>query len=95
MIPIVLVSLGLFNQSILTLNQIFHNRIWISSHIIPFLARIQIELFSCSSIEFNGSFIRIILNSSAKHLPECSQGSGQSCPLHLFTNYINPPPPQY
>jgi len=75
MLPVVLVSLGLFNQQILTLNEINTDHIWKLNQIIPFLARIQLELFSCSSIDYNGSFIRILVNSSVKTKAECSQGN--------------------
>jgi hypothetical protein len=96
MIPVVLVSLGLYNQSeyiqgksIFTLNEINFDRLWKSSQLIPFLARIQLELFSCSSIDFNGSFVRILVNSLPRPLPGCSQGPDGSCPLQLFTDYIH------
>lgn len=99
MIPIVLVALGLFDQTnfiqgnniipIFPLNEIFHNRLWKSSEMIPFLGRIQLQLVSCSSTDSNGPFVRILVNSSVKPLPGCSQGPGESCPLHLFVNYIN------
>jgi hypothetical protein len=91
MIPIVLVSLGLFNQSKYSfpLNEINDDRVWKSSQFIPFLGRIQFERFVCSSIDFNGSFIRILINSKPKPIPGCSQGPGDSCPLKYFLNYIN------
>jgi hypothetical protein len=91
MLPIVLVSLGLFNQStfLFPLNEINDDRIWKSSNIIPFLARIQFERFICSSIDYNGSFIRILINSKPKPIPGCSQGPAHSCPLQHFINYID------
>jgi len=92
MLPVVLVSLGLYNQSEylqFTLNQINNDRIWKLSNIIPFLGRIQLERFTCSSIDYNGSFIRIIVNSKPKTIPGCSQGPGDSCPLQHFIDYVD------
>ena len=91
MIPIVLVSLGLFNSSeqrSFPFNQINPNRLWKSSQIIPFLARVAFERLKCSSNAYNGSFVRIILNSSPQPLKECSSGPGFSCPLEDFHQYI-------
>ena len=91
-IPIVLVSLGLFKHSddiILSFNQINHYRTWKSSRMIPFLGRIAFERFNCLSSSYNGSFVRIILNSSPQPLKGCSSGPGDSCPLQQFHNYIN------
>ena len=99
MLVVVLVSLGLYNQTeyiqgnniklIYPLNNINYDRLFKSSEIMSFLSRIQIEIFSCSSIDYNGSFVRILVNSLVKPLPGCSQGPGDSCPLIDFIHYIN------
>ena len=90
MLPIVLVALGLYNSSNNPQeNRMNLDRIWKTSEILPFLGRIQLELFSCSSIEFSGSFVRVIVNSNPKILPGCSSGPGFSCPLAHFVKYVN------
>ncbi|KAJ6438463.1 HAD-like superfamily protein [Purpureocillium lavendulum] len=57
--PAVLVAMGLFNNSqfsggadvnaTMPLDQINHNRAWVSSRILPFLANIAIERMNCST----------------------------------------------
>ncbi|UJR29715.1 hypothetical protein I4U23_017264 [Adineta vaga] len=84
MFPIILNALGLFNQTNLSLTQINHERFWKTSQIIPFLARIAFERLQCS----NGTFIRILINSTPKPIPGCSHGPGQSCPLPQFIHLI-------
>ncbi|CAF1411314.1 unnamed protein product [Adineta ricciae] len=84
MFPLILNALGLFNQTNLPLHQIDHQRLWKTSEILPFLARIAFERLQCGT----EIFIRILINSTPKPIPYCSQGPGQSCPLSLFLNYI-------
>jgi hypothetical protein len=95
MIPIILVALGLYNQSeyfkgkSLPLDQINHERLWKSSKMIPFLGRVALERLSCSSVNYNGSFVRILVNSLSKPVAGCSQGPGGSCPLQNFIDYVD------
>ena len=90
MLPVVLVALGLYNYSNYPLeNRMNLDRPWRSSEILPFLGRIQLEVFSCSSIEFSGSFVRVIVNGNPKILPGCSQGPGFSCALTDFVQYVD------
>ncbi|CAF0883620.1 unnamed protein product [Rotaria sordida] len=91
MLPLILVSLGLCNQSdtYLSLNKINHERSWKKSEIIPFLKRIAFERLQFSSLFSNETFIRILINSKPKPISGCSQGPGQTCPLSQFINYVH------
>lgn len=96
MLPIILVALGLFNQSMpLSTNEINPDRLWKTSFILPFLGRIALERLQCSSRHMNGSFVRILVNSVVKPVSTCSNGPGQSCPLNDFAQYIERRQAQY
>lgn len=96
--PVILTALGLYNDSEYTaasnansafpLNQINYHRAWKSSEIIPFLGHVALERLNCMSAAYTGSFIRVLVNSSPKPLPGCSDGPGASCPLGQYMDYI-------
>jgi len=86
MLSIVLVTLGLFNQTNdFPLNEIDWHRPFRSSWFLSFLSRIEFQLFSCS----NEKFIRILSNNKVLPIPSCSQGIYFSCPFKLFLHYID------
>ncbi|CAF1049042.1 unnamed protein product [Adineta steineri] len=95
MLPVILAALGLYNESeysnekVFPLDEINHERIWRASKVIPFLGRVALERLNCSSSHSNELFIRILVNSSVKPIPGCTQGPGESCHLNQFINYIN------
>ena len=94
--PTVLVAMGLFNNSqfgsgadinnTMPLDQINHNRAWISSYILPFLTNIAIEKMDCSQnsyVKSNSSigstFYRVVVNDAPQTLPGCFDGPAESC----------------
>ncbi|KAK6437680.1 hypothetical protein LTR95_006124 [Oleoguttula sp. CCFEE 5521] len=92
--PMVLVALGLFNNSALTganlpnasmpLDRVNHHRTWISSYILPFLTNIAIEKMNCSaSFGFENTtdptYYRVLVNRSPQTLPSCYDGPAESC----------------
>jgi len=99
MLPVVLTALGLYNDSsyinashikgALPLDQINYHRRWKSSKILLFLGHIALERLYCKSVANNGSFIRILVNSTLKTLPGCANGPGASCPLRRYIDYVD------
>lgn len=88
--PMVIVALGLFNNSAysgandilstMPLNTINHQRVWKSSNIIPFLTDIGIEKLDCDSYGFEkGTYYRVMVNGNPHSLPDCNDGPGESC----------------
>ncbi|KAK6434973.1 hypothetical protein LTR95_008841 [Oleoguttula sp. CCFEE 5521] len=92
--PMVLVPLGLFNNSALTganlpnatmpLDRVNHHRTWISSYILPFLTNIAIEKMNCSAsysfeIATDPMYYRVLVNRSPQTLPSCYDGPAESC----------------
>ncbi|CAF2945412.1 unnamed protein product [Rotaria sp. Silwood2] len=96
--PFILTALGLYNDTntagvhiinhTFPLDQINYRRIWKSSEFIPFLGRVALERLDCTSTVYNGSFVRILINSAPKPLPGCTSGPGASCPLEQYMNYV-------
>ncbi|CAF3407061.1 unnamed protein product [Rotaria sp. Silwood1] len=96
--PFILTALGLYNDSssadvqtsnsTFSLHQINYGRIWKSSKFIPFLGRVALERLDCSSAMYNGSFVRVLINSVPKPLPGCASGPGASCPLEQYMHYV-------
>lgn len=94
--PFILTALGLYNDSsagspansTFPLDHINDHRVWKSSEFIPFLGRVALERLECGSTAFNGSFVRVLVNSAPKPLPGCRSGPGFSCPLEQYMKYI-------
>ena len=97
--PTVIVALGLFNNSAFTgansvnstmpLTTQNYNRVWKSSNIIPFLTNIAVEKLSCESYGFEaGEYIRVLVNQSPQHLPDCNDGPGESCSKATFAAFV-------
>ncbi|RKF56541.1 Acid phosphatase PHO1 [Erysiphe neolycopersici] len=90
LIPMVLVSMGLFNNSAysgsnkasstMPLNTINHQRVWKSSQIIPFMTDIGLEKLECDSHDFDkGIYYRVLLNNNPLSIPDCHDGPSESC----------------
>ncbi|KAF2109768.1 histidine phosphatase superfamily [Lophiotrema nucula] len=97
--PTVIVALGLFNNSAYTgannpnatmpLTTQNYMRSWISSRILPFLTNIAVEKMSCDSYGFDaGEYVRVLVNQSPQHLPDCSDGPGESCSVAAFEKFV-------
>ncbi|KAF2503363.1 phosphoglycerate mutase-like protein [Lophium mytilinum] len=97
--PVVLVALGLFNNSAFSggddinatmpLDAQNYRRAWKSSHIIPFLTNIAIEKLSCDSYGFGvGEHYRVLVNQSPQPLPGCTDGPGESCSRDGFQKFV-------
>ena len=99
--PMVLVAMGLFNNSAfggsestinntMPLDRINHRRAWKSSHILPFLGNIAIERLECEgSYGYDdGDYYRVLVNSAPQPLPDCSDGPGTSCSRRDFEKYV-------
>ncbi|CZT20213.1 related to PHO11-secreted acid phosphatase [Ramularia collo-cygni] len=101
--PVVLVAMGIFNNSALTganavnatmpLDQVNHHRQWISSYILPFLTNIAVEKMNCSeSYGYQNStdptFYRVLVNQSPQVLPGCSDGPAESCSAEHFNKFV-------
>lgn len=98
--PMVLVALGLFNNSAFSganningtmpTDTINFNRAWKSSAILPFLSNIAIEKMECASYGFDtGTYYRVIVNDSPQPLIGCSEGPGYSCAEDNVTSWLN------
>ncbi|KAH7027216.1 histidine phosphatase superfamily [Microdochium trichocladiopsis] len=99
--PMVVVALGLFNNSAfaagsgnindtMPLDRINYRRAWKTSHVLPFLSNIAIERFNCSgSYGYDDDeYYRILVNSSPQDLPGCADGPGTMCSRDAFGKYI-------
>ncbi|KAF2021579.1 acid phosphatase-like protein [Aaosphaeria arxii CBS 175.79] len=97
--PMVIVALGLFNNSAFTgandpnatmpLTTQNYNRAWKSSHILPFLSNIAIEKLSCDSYGFDaGNYVRVLVNQSPQYVPGCANGPGESCSSDQFQELV-------
>ena len=100
--PMVLVAMGLFNNSdfsggpaaaindTMPLDRINHRRAWKSSHLLPFLSNIAIERLNCSGAYGydNGAYFRVLVNNAPQELPDCGDGPGSSCSAAGFRTYV-------
>ncbi|KAI8166324.1 Acid phosphatase PHO1 [Colletotrichum sp. SAR 10_70] len=100
--PMVLVAMGLFNNSELgfgaaadinatfPLDRINYRRAWRSSNILSFLSNIAIERLNCTdSYGYeDGEYYRVLVNSSPQPLPDCADGPGTTCSRSGFETYI-------
>lgn len=99
--PMVLVAMGLFNNSefggseasinsTMPLDRINSRRAWKSSHVLPFLSNIAIERFNCTgSYGFDdGEYYRVLVNSAPQVLPDCVDGPATTCSKEAFQKYV-------
>lgn len=99
--PMVLVAMGLFNNSAFggsaaavndtmpsdTMNP---RRAWRSSHVLPFMTNIAMERLSCSgSYGYDdGEYYRVLVNNAPQQLPGCGDGPGVSCSRAAFEGFL-------
>lgn len=98
--PMVLVAMGLFNNSAysgndnvnatMPLDRINYRRAWKSSHILPFLSDVAVERLNCTgSAGFaDGDYYRIKVNDAPQGLQYCNDGPGTSCSRSAWLDYI-------
>ncbi|KAF5591449.1 acid phosphatase [Fusarium pseudocircinatum] len=99
--PMVLVAMGLFNNSepagtesqindTMPLSKINYRRAWKSSHVLPFLSNIAIERLNCTNTYGyeDGEYYRVLVNSAPQALPSCEDGPGTSCTRKSFEEYV-------
>jgi hypothetical protein len=100
----VLVALGLYNNSALTgandinatmpLDRVNYGRQWRSSRILPFLGNIAIERMDCSDAygyQNNGTdneYYRVLVNRVPLTLPDCYDGPQESCSKEMMQGYV-------
>lgn len=85
---VALVALGLWNQTKwgpLPLDRRVDDRVWRTSHVLPFLGHVALERIRCRN---SASYIRTIVNGAVQVLEECSSGPGNSCPIQDFAHYV-------
>ncbi|CAO1619952.1 unnamed protein product [Sympodiomycopsis kandeliae] len=89
--PSALVALGIWNQTFMPTDQAPADRVWQTSHVLPFLGHVSIERLECGNRgSEKGSFARVIVNGAAQKLPrkELADGPGGSCKLDRFEKYV-------
>ncbi|KAJ3549104.1 hypothetical protein NM208_g673 [Fusarium decemcellulare] len=99
--PMVLVAMGLFNNSefggspsqindTMPLNRINYRRAWKSSNVLPFLSNIAIERLNCTgSYGYDdGEYYRVLVNSAPQPLTDCNDGPGTTCSRKGFEDYV-------
>lgn len=99
--PMVLVALGLFNNSAFggsqtTINDTMPSdtmnlrRAWRSSHVLPFMTNVAVERLNCSgSYGYDdGDYYRVLVNNAPQQLPNCGDGPGLSCSRATFDAYL-------
>lgn len=99
--PMVLVALGLFNNSAFggsqaTINDTMPSdtmnlrRAWRSSHVLPFMTNIAMERLNCSgSYGYDdGEYYRVLVNNAPQQLPDCGDGPGLSCSRSTFEGFV-------
>ncbi|CCU82653.1 unnamed protein product [Blumeria hordei] len=98
--PMVLVAMGLFNNSAysggnnindtMPLDTINYQRVWKSSQIIPFMTDIGIEKLECDSFGFDeGTYYRILVNDRPQSLIGCHDGPADSCKEESIRTWLN------
>lgn len=99
--PMVLVAMGLFNNSAFggtaaTINNtmpedtINYRRAWKSSHVLPFMTNVAMERLNCSgSFGYDdGEYYRVLVNNAPQQLPDCGDGPGTSCSRATFESFL-------
>lgn len=99
--PMVLVAMGLFNNSAFggseaTINDtmpedtINHRRAWKSSHVLPFMTNVAMEKLNCSGSYgyADGEYYRVLVNNAPQPLPDCGDGPGTTCSRATFEQFL-------
>jgi acid phosphatase len=85
--PMALVALGIWNQTTvgpMPLDQRVDDRVWRTSHVLPFLGHVAIERITCDDEQ---DYVRTIVNGAVQQLDHCKSGPGHSCPLQQFADF--------
>ena len=93
--PVALVALGLWNQTKvgpMPLDRRPDERVWQTSHVLPFLGHVAIERIGCDDGQ---DYVRTIVNGAVQRLEHCQSGPGHSCPLKQFTAFVDERVAQY
>lgn len=99
LIPMVLVALGLFNNTQFTggnvnatmpLDTINHHRAWRSSRFMAFLSNVALERMQCTGSPgfADDAYYRVLVNNVPHPLPGCGVGPGTSCTGLDLDNYV-------
>ncbi|KAK8123602.1 phosphoglycerate mutase-like protein [Apiospora kogelbergensis] len=99
--PMVLVAMGLFNNSqfggvaesindTMPLDRINYRRAWKASSILPFLTNLAVERLNCTgSYGYeDGEYYRVLVNSAPQPLDQCADGPGTTCSRAGFESYL-------
>lgn len=96
--PLIITALGLLNDSehfgmtssdqAIPLSYINYRRAWKTSRFMTFLGHVALERLNCASSSYNGSFVRILLNSVPTPVPGCMNGPSGSCSLKKYQDYV-------
>lgn len=71
------------------------DRVWHTSHVLPFLGHVALERMTCSttntaspsSSSSKADFVRVIVNGAVQKLPACHDGPQGSCALDRFERW--------
>ncbi|KPV77824.1 uncharacterized protein RHOBADRAFT_34015 [Rhodotorula graminis WP1] len=87
--PVALTALGLWNTSTEDLPDTMmpKDRLWKTSHLLPFLGHITIERLHCEADE-DQDYVRVLVNGAPQPLPSCHDGPGGTCRLADFENFV-------
>ncbi|GAA5964145.1 hypothetical protein JCM8115_005361 [Rhodotorula mucilaginosa] len=99
--PVALVALGLWNTTTeqLPTDSMPKDRLWKTSHLLPFLGHVAIERLSCDAPPQHSSlttaargrkeeYIRVMVNGAPQPLGECQDGPGGSCKMDEFAQFV-------
>ncbi|GAA5929300.1 uncharacterized protein JCM15063_004114 [Sporobolomyces koalae] len=87
--PLAAVALGIWNTTHLPSDHMLKERLWKTSHLLPFLGHITLERLSCPvRPPATGDFVRVVINGAPQALPYCFDGPGQSCPMAEFEQHV-------
>lgn len=88
--PMALVALGIWNQTKigpLPFDRRPDDRVWRTSHVLPFLGHVALERIQCGSKK-KKDYVRTIVNGAVQKLDHCQSGPGHSCPLDQFSDFV-------
>ncbi|GAA5988003.1 hypothetical protein JCM10908_002024 [Rhodotorula pacifica] len=102
--PVALVALRLWNTTSeqLPTDSMPKDRLWKTSHLLPFLGHVAIERLSCNAPATEeehvasarrqrhkkDEYIRVLVNGAPQPLGECQDGPGGSCKMDEFAKFV-------
>ncbi|GAA5874082.1 hypothetical protein JCM3774_001601 [Rhodotorula dairenensis] len=96
--PVALVALGIWNTTTeqLPTDVMPKDRLWKTSHLLPFLGHVAIERLSCDAAPGSRpgrrhrkeEYIRVMVNGAPQALGECQDGPGDSCKMDEFAKFV-------